>query len=134
MLHVAREVALTLAARGVRHVGLLATTGTYDAGLYDQAFAQAGVHCHTPLAQEREQLMHGIYSGVKVGNMVLANSAFAQVAEALARRHSLQTLVLGCTEIPLALTSVPGMSGLDLIDPAELLAQALAKRAYRPGS
>ena len=131
VLHVAREVALTLAARSVRHVGLLATAGTYNASLYDQAFAQAGVQCHTPLAQEREQLMHGIYSGVKVGNMVLAHSAFAQVAEALAQRHGLQTLVLGCTEIPLALTSVPGMAGLDLIDPAELLAQALAKRAYQ---
>ena len=131
VLHVAREVARTLAARGVRQVGLLATTGTYSAGLYDQAFAQAGVQCHSPTLQERELLMCGIYSGVKVGDMASAHTAFAQVAEALARRHDLQTLVLGCTEIPLALTSVPGMPGLDLIDPAELLAQALAKRAYR---
>ena len=131
VLHVAREVARTLAARGVRQVGLLATTGTYSAGLYDQAFAQAGLQCHIPLLDEREQLMHGIYSGVKVGDLALAHSAFASVAEALAKRHGLQTLVLGCTEIPLALTSIPGMTGLDLIDPAELLAQALAQRAYR---
>lgn len=131
VLHVAREVACTLAARGTRQVGLLATSGTYQAGLYTDAFAQAGVLCHTPSAQEREQLMHGIYSGVKVGNMALAHGAFASVAEALATRHGLQTLVLGCTEIPLALTSVPGMPGLSLIDPAELLAQALAERAYR---
>jgi aspartate racemase len=130
VLHVAREVSRTLAANCVRQVGLLATSGTYSAGLYDQAFAQAGVQCHIPLSQEREQLMRGIYSGVKVGNMALAHSAFASVAEALAKRHGLQTLVLGCTEIPLALTSVPGMPGLDLIDPAELLAQALAQRAY----
>ena len=131
VLHVAREVAHTLAARGVRQVGLLATAGTYSAGLYDQAFAQANVQCHMPLPEEREQLMYGIYSGVKVGNMVLAHRVFASVAQALARRHGLQTLVLGCTEIPLALTSVPGMPDLELIDPAQLLAQALAQRAYR---
>jgi aspartate racemase len=131
VLHVAREVARTLAARGVQQVGLLATAGTYQAGLYDQAFTQAGVQCHTPLAEEREQLMHGIYSGVKVGNIALAHKAFASVAEALARRHDLQTLVLGCTEIPLALHGVTGMPHLSLIDPAELLAQALAERAYR---
>jgi aspartate racemase len=131
VLHVAREVAHTLAARGVRQVGLLATQGTYNAGLYTEAFAQAGVQCHSPLPEEREQLMHGIYSGVKVGDMGTAHSTFASVAEALAKRHGLQTLVLGCTEIPLALTSVPGMADLDLIDPAELLAQALAQRAYR---
>lgn len=131
VLHVAREVAHTLAARGVRQVGLLATAGTYQAGLYTDAFAQAGVQCHNPLTKEREELMHGIYSGVKVGNMALAHSAFASVAGALATRHGLQTLVLGCTEIPLAMTSVPGMPHLSLIDPAELLAQALAERAYR---
>ena len=131
VLHVAREVARTLAARGVREVGLLATTGTYASGLYDQAFAQHGLRCFVPLLPEREQLMHGIFNGVKAGNMPLAHNAFAVVAEALAKRHGLQTLVLGCTEIPLALTSVPGMDGLDLIDPAQLLAQALAERAYR---
>ena len=131
VLHVAREVVCTLAARGVQQVGLLATQGTYQAGLYTEAFAQAGVQCHTPTLDEREQLMHGIYSGVKVGNMALAHASFASVAEALAKRHGLQTLVLGCTEIPLALTSVPGMPGLELIDPAQLLAQALAQRAYR---
>jgi aspartate racemase len=131
VLHVAREVARTLAARGVRQVGLLATTGTYGTGLYDQACVQAGVQCHSPTVEERAQLMYGIYSGVKVGDMDTAHHAFASVARALSKRHGLQTLVLGCTEIPLALTSVPGMAGLDLIDPAELLAQALAKRAYR---
>lgn len=131
VLHVAREVVRTLATRGVCQVGLLATAGTYNAGLYEQAFTQAGVQCYTPLAQEREQLMHGIYNGVKVGNMALAHSAFASVAKALCKRHALQTLVLGCTEIPLALQEVPGMRHVSLIDPAELLAQALAQRAYR---
>ena len=133
VLHVAREVARTLAARGVREVGLLATTGTYQAGLYDEAFLQVGMRCHSPLPAEREQLMHGIYSGVKVGNLALANHAFSAVAQALAARHGLQTLVLGCTEIPLALTrlaALPGEPDVNLIDPAQLLAQALAERAY----
>ena len=130
VLHVAREVAHTLAGRGVQEVGLLATAGTYRAGLYDQALRQAGLQCHIPEPEERERLMHGIYHGVKVGNMALAHDCFAGVAEALARRHGLSTLVLGCTEIPLALGAVPDMYGLDLIDPALLLARALARRAY----
>ena len=98
VLHVAREVVRTLALRDVREVGLLATAGTYNAGLYDQAFTQAGVQCYAPLVQEREQLMHGTYNGVKVDNMALAHRAFARVAEALAKRHRLQTLVLACSE------------------------------------
>lgn len=130
VLHVAREVAHTLAGQGVREVGLLATEGTYRAGLYDQALREVGVRCHVPQPHEREALMRGIYQGVKVGDMALARDCFTQVAEALARRFGLSTLILGCTEIPLALTRVPGLDPLALVDPAALLAKALAQRAY----
>jgi aspartate racemase len=127
---VAREVAASLANRGVHEVGLLATVGTYRAGLYDQALRAAGVQCHSPQPDEQGALMHGIYHGVKVGNMALAQASFTQVAGALARRHGLSTLVLGCTEIPLALESVPELDALTLVDPAVVLARALAQRAY----
>ena len=130
VLHVAREVAQTLAGRGVREVGLLATTGTYRNGLYDDAFHRAGLQCHLPLMEEREHLMHGIYRGVKVGNMALAQDCFASVAKAIARRHGLSTLVMGCTEIPLALGALSEMADLDLVNPADSLARALALRAY----
>lgn len=130
VLHVAREVAQNLAGRGVGQVGLLATEGTYRAGLYDQALRQAGLQCHIPSVEERERLMRGIYEGVKAGNMALARECFAGVASALAGRHGLSVLVLGCTEIPLALSAVPGRDSLELVDPAALLARALAQRAY----
>lgn len=130
ILHVARELAQTLTSRGVDNVGLLATDGTYKTGLYDKAFHRTGVQCHLPLVHEREQLMKGIYQGVKAGDMALAQDCFSRVAQALAERHSLSTLVMACTEIPLALRSVPGLAQLDLIDPAFVLAQRLAQRAY----
>ncbi len=132
VLHVAREVATNLARRGVRETGLLATEGTYKAGLYEQAFVRAGVQCHLPRMDERELLMRGIYEGVKRGDMVLAHDCFTEVAETLARRHGLSTLVSGCTEIPLALSAVTTMNDLVLVDPAALLARALAQRAYSP--
>ncbi|TAG35595.1 MAG: aspartate/glutamate racemase family protein [Polaromonas sp.] len=131
LLHVAREVAANLARRGVREVGLLATAGTYRTGLYDQALRAAGVQCHVPQPHERDTLMRGIYQGVKADNVALAKASFTQVAESLSRRHGLSTLVLGCTEIPLALHGVPALDTLSLVDPAVLLAKALACRAYQ---
>ena len=130
VLHVAREAARTLADAGVREVGLLATQGTYRSGLYDEALRRVGVVCHVPTPEEQESLMHGIFQGVKVGNMALASDCFASVAHTLATRHGLQTLILGCTEIPLVLHAVPGMADISLVDPAALLAKALAQRAY----
>jgi len=131
LLHVAREVAARLARQGVHEAGLLATEGTYRAGLYEQALAQAGLRCHLPLPRERQTLMRGIYQGVKAGDMALARDCFAEVAQQLVRRHGGISLIMGCTEIPLALQDAAG-AGLRLVDPSRVLAEALAERAYRP--
>ena len=130
VLHVAREVARDLARRGIREAGLMATAGTYRAGLYEQAFEREGLRCHLPSETEREQLMRGIYGGVKAGNLQRAEGCFADVAKAMARRFDLSVMIMGCTEIPLALRAVQGMDALELVDPAALLARVLARRAY----
>jgi aspartate racemase len=123
-----RETALAVAHSGVREAGLLATEGTYASRLYDDALERAGVRCHVPTSAECALVMEGIYRGVKAGDLALARERFASVAHALAERHGCRTLVLGCTEIPLALT---GLDGLVLVDPARTMARALALRAYR---
>ncbi|WP_162568761.1 aspartate/glutamate racemase family protein [Variovorax sp. SRS16] len=134
VLHVAREVSSHLAAQGVREVALMATEGTYRVGLYEQALAGAGLACHLPLADERQTLMRGIYDGVKTGDMRLAQACFTEVALRLAERHGPAAIVMGCTEIPLGLQGVAAVSGLRLIDPAVVLASALAARAYARSS
>jgi aspartate racemase len=125
-----REVAHELARRGVREAGLLATEGTYSSGIYQAALEAAGVRCHVPQADEQRVLMEGIYGGVKAGDMALARRHFSGVARALAARHGLTTLIMGCTEIPLALKAAPAMEGLQLVDPARAAARVLALRAY----
>ncbi|MET0310874.1 MAG: amino acid racemase [Burkholderiaceae bacterium] len=130
VLHVAREVAHSLARAGVDEVGLLATTGTYRSGVYGEALAAAGVHCRIPDAAGQAMLMRGIYEGVKAGDIALARECFSEAARRLAEAHGLSALILGCTEIPLALKEVGGHEDLCLVDPAQVLAEALARRAY----
>ncbi|MDM0104558.1 amino acid racemase [Variovorax sp. J22R24] len=130
VLHVAREVSAHLASQGVRDVALMATEGTYRIGLYEQAMADAGMVCHLPLAEERQMLMRGIYDGVKAGDMPLAQACLSEVALQLARRHGPVAIVMGCTEIPLGLEGSTAVDGLRLVDPARVLACALAARAY----
>lgn len=127
VIHGVREVAQALARDGVREAGLLATQGSYASGIYQRALDEAGVRCHLPGIAEQAQLMEGIYSGVKAGDLALARQRFEAVASALTRRHGTQTLIMGCTEIPLALKAADGLA---LVDPARLIARALAARAY----
>lgn len=130
MLHIASEVAVVLQQAGITRVGLLATQGTYASGIYGTALQAAGIACHQPSANDRQTLMVGIYEGVKAGRMQWAGEQFTQVALDLARRHDLQALIMGCTEIPLALQALPGAPRVRLIDASQELARALARRAY----
>lgn len=135
LLHIVEEVVAALrqpddAGGPANQVLLLATQGTYRSGLYDGALAQAGITVHKPTPEEREQLMRGIFDGVKRGDMAVANHFFGPVLQALRARHGDCPVVMACTEIPLALPQAPEARGLRLIDPARVLAQALARRAY----
>jgi len=130
LLHVAREVARQLKSTGVKEVGLMATQGTYRNALYDTALTQACIVCHRPLDAERETLMRGIYQGVKTGDLAYARACFVNVAQRLQTRHGDLTLIMGCTEIPLALEDAPEATDWRLLNPAQVLAQALAERAY----
>ena len=130
VLHIARVVAQRLQQQGHSACMLLATQGTYRIGLYDQALAACGITVHLPQDAEREQLMRGIYQGVKADKLDLARSDFAQVAQAMRVRHGDVPLIMGCTEIPLALPGAAEVAGLPLVDPAWELARALAAVAY----
>jgi aspartate racemase len=130
LLHVSREVAVHLQALGVREVGLMATQGTYRTGLYETALTMVGITCHLPQTVERETLMRGIYNGVKSGDMAYAQTCFVEVGQRLVARHGDISLIMGCTEIPLALTSARSAAPWKLVNPAEVLAQSLASRAY----
>jgi len=130
LLHVAREVADQLKRSGVNEVGLMATQGTYRTALYDEALAQAGIICHCPTQAERDTLMQGIYQGVKTGDLAYARTCFVDVGQCLRIRHGALPLIMGCTEIPLALEDAPEAASWRLINPAQVLAQALAQRAY----
>jgi aspartate racemase len=131
VLHMAQETALLLKNKGIEEAALMATQGTYRAGLYEHALALAGVKCHLPLETERQRIMQGIYQGVKADNMTLAQDCFSEVAHNLIARHGAAPIILGCTEIPLGLRGSVLLDACDLIDPAQVLANALACRAYQ---
>jgi len=133
LLHIARETAAHLHDSNIRTVILLATQGTYRMGLYQSAFDDQDIECICPLLEEQQILMAGIYDGVKAGRLDVARERFGAVGRALYRRHGSLPIVMACTEIPLALPFVDEAHEWTLIDPAEVLAGVLARRAYGLG-
>ncbi|MDH3590048.1 MAG: amino acid racemase [Gammaproteobacteria bacterium] len=106
---------------GAEQVGLLATVGCFDAGVYQSAFAAAGQTLIMPTAAELEEFTR-LVAAIKLGKQGedIAN-AMATLANALVGRGA-QVVVAGCTEIPLVLDA--SMLAVPLISSTAVLARS----------
>ena len=123
------ETARSLAEQKVHTAGLMATTGTVNANLYQKYCEKRGIGILLPDKEEQDAVMDFIYSGVKASNWTYDVKALRRAAEHLLERGA-STLILGCTEIPVGFH----MFGLDLpgVDTLEVLARAaVVKAGYR---
>ena len=101
VLHMIDLTRDALEARGVTCAALLATTGTFRTGIYQSRF-DGRVQLLTPNAEEQEAVMDMIYGGVKAGVTDYDASRVQACAERLIAEGA-QTIILGCTELPLAM-------------------------------
>ena len=119
---------------GVRRVGVLGTDGTIAANAYGTALKKYGIAVVYPDPEVQQTRVHAaIYDpayGIKaVSDPVTrkARDALLEAATHLARDKGCDALVLGCTEIPLALRERV-VCGRPSIDPTTVLARALVER------
>lgn len=101
VLHMIRLTAQALTERGVTAAGLLATDGTIQTGIYQRSFQGTGVTLLTPPEEDQRAVMSLIYEGVKAGRRDFDAAPARRAMEHLLERGA-QTLILGCTELPLA--------------------------------
>ena len=92
----------------MRRVGVLATQGTYQSGLYEHALADAGLQVILPDPAVRKENIHAaLYApsiGIKACSGVVTGEAISKVRAAVQHLKDLgaEAIILGCTELPLA--------------------------------
>jgi aspartate racemase len=121
-----REIAAHYPAQ--TRVGVLATTGSRRAGLYERGLP--GLSILWPSEEEQEALvMEAIYgrAGIKAGSPVEGPRLLLVGAAASLVASGAELVVAGCTEVPLALRPVD--VAVPLLDPMEILARALVAAA-----
>ena len=97
ILHMIRETARLLAARGLHRPGILATDGTIRTGLYQKEFSAAGIQAVIPSPEAQELVMSLIYDDVKAGRDGDPQK-FAAIHEDLLSQGC-DCGVLACTEL-----------------------------------
>jgi aspartate racemase len=106
------------AAPGAERIGLLATDGCLQSGIYQSGFEAAGLTPELPTEAELRELMT-LVKVIKGGTQTDATRrGMAGLAEALVSRGA-GAIIAGCTEIPLVLdedaVSVPLISSTDAL-------------------
>lgn len=119
LLNIAALAIGEIASRGITKVGLLATTGTVNFGIYQQACEEGGIECIVPDEEGQKKVMSVIYDQVKCGKPVDMDM-FNSVAYSLVARGA-EIIILGCTELSVIKRTEKLTRGF--IDPLEILAK-----------
>jgi aspartate racemase len=104
ILHIA-DAACAAAARiagaGAR-LGLVATAGTLAAGFYPRRLAALGSDCAAPSTAEMDALVTPGIAAVKAGDVEAGGRLLERAVDAVLARGA-AAVILGCTEVPVAL-------------------------------
>ena len=124
ILSIVDAVKTELARRGMfrARVGLLATLGMMQSDVYQRGLSPSGYDVIVPAEESRGAVEAAIRS-VKAGQAGSAQDSLAPVIRELGRR-GVEAVILGCTELPIALPEQTAPCGIPLIDSTRCLAEA----------
>ncbi|MGE0093535.1 MAG: aspartate/glutamate racemase family protein [Alphaproteobacteria bacterium] len=131
ILHIVGGVCDVLRGKGIDGgaVGVMGTAGTLHTGIYQGYLQRSGYTCVLPSEAEMAELvMPGIVS-VKAGDLAAAKRVLGDAARRLGDRGA-RMIVLGCTEIPLALADASPEATARYVDSTAALAQACVAWAH----
>ena len=128
LIHGIRCTAQTLYDAGVRKVGLMATDGTVQSGIFQRQVEELGMELVLPGEEGQRGVMTLIYDQVKAG-LEPDMAIFAAIRDEL-RSKGAQAVVLGCTE--LSLLKKQQNLGQGILDALEVLAKESVLACGKP--
>jgi aspartate racemase len=129
IVHIVDSVALTLCNADVTGtIGVIGTQATIELGLYQDRLTDWD--CIVPSQNEMDDIVQPAIDLVKAGDMVKSHTMLMSVVDSLIARGA-QAVVLGCTEIPLAVKA-NNKNGIPLINSIDSLVKVVIKEFDRP--
>jgi aspartate racemase len=125
ILHIADAACSDLARRGIQamRVGLIATKGTVAAGFFQKKLAQNGIECVLSTEDDQDQFVLPAIEHVKRNELAPAHALALKAVHQLYARGA-EAVILGCTEIPLAVDFADSDIAPACVDATRALARA----------
>lgn len=120
---------------GLQRVGILSTVATYNLGLYSNALRASGIE---PVLPDEDVKVHLVNRtifdetfGIKARANPVTQTARQNLLDAIEhlQEKGAEAIILGCTELPLAITE-PQIGSVVMIDPTVVIARALIRHTY----
>ncbi len=113
----------------VRKVAVLSTTGTNKANVYPHFLEKEGIEVLSPSNSLQDNIHAAVYDpeyGIKARSNPVTETARAGLMDAIAffQNEGAEAIILGCTEIPIAIRERK-IGGMPIIDSTLILARAL---------
>ena len=110
ILHIVDAAAAELRRLGVARgrIGVMGTAATLAMGLYQERLGVLGYDCILPLPEEMDRLVTPSIGLVKANRLAESHGPAAEAAGTLIARGA-TAVVLGCTELPLAVAAGPSL-------------------------
>lgn len=104
MISIVKDTACEAERKGLKRCGLLGTAFTMKNDFYKHVFEEKGMSVYTPDAASQE-LIHGIIFSELVFGKVTDESrrVFMDIIRTMIAHEKIDSLILGCTELPLIL-------------------------------
>ena len=136
VLHMIDETVSYIASNfpDVSKIGVLSTTGTYKSKLYTNSLIAKGYEVIVPPLDMQENVIHPAIYHKTYGIKSMSNPIHPQARENLLlgisflKAQGAEIVILGCTEIPLAITESK-IDDVITIDPTNILARALINKS-----
>jgi len=131
IIHIVDAAATDLRAMSIPSgtIGVMGTQATLDMRLYQQRLECQGWRCISPSQAEMDTLVGPAIALVKANRVAAAFHPLAEVVNTLAARGA-TAVVLGCTEIPLAIRAGPADAlKAPMVDTIDALARAAIRWA-----
>ena len=125
--HIVDSVADQLIENNITNttIGIMGTKGTIAWGLYQKRLQSGGWNCIVPSEHEMNDSVQQAINSIKASNLTAAEQPLFDVISSLIKRGA-KAVVLGCTELPLAVTQT-SFQGVVLINSIDSLVKAALK-------
>ncbi len=129
-LHIAEEVAKVATKNHYKRVGVLGTRHLMEGPVYPDKLGAAGIGHKTPEANERKRISEIIFDELVYGKFTDESRAYFSKIIADLKDKGCDSVVLGCTEIPLLISQ--NDSALPILASTRFLARAALAEARAP--